>query len=36
MKKELKMSSFFALFGVFYREKCIKSTNTYHHIKREY
>lgn len=36
MKKELEMSSFFALFGVFYREKCIKSTNTYHQIKREY
>ena len=36
MKKELKMSSFFALFGVLYREKYIKSINTDYHIKREY
>lgn len=36
MKKELKMSSFFVSFCVFYREKCIKPTNTYHQIKREY
>ena len=30
------MSSFFVLFGVFYREKYIKSINTDYHIKREY